>query len=685
MQLTDRLPLITLYHFIQRLSIVVILIASSAATYAQWVNKNLGLYGGDIETLVSNGSVLFAGTYGNGIFRSTDRGLSWQSVSEQFKNTHIEHLYATTDKVYAATWGGVFVSSDNGDSWKDAGLVNKGIVGAVVPSGNLLYAAAGTILYRSDNEGATWVEIGDKLTSGFFTTLYAHEGIIYIGTNLGAYRIADNEDEWTPLTNLGSKLTYDFLVSGSTLYAATLSGVYSSQNGGDTWTALTSGLNNSVSAIGIIGSTLYAAGTHTGLYKSSNNGGTWVAASNGLTTNYLIDLAIIGPDIFVATVAAGVFHSVDAVQWTPVNYGLTNCSIEAITMKDSHIFAGTRHGLFRWNDQVERWDAMDNGLNFKSKNINTLLVNNNKLFAATSGGLFYFDENAGTWIEVELPKTEPIVVSIASTTGYIYAAISGDYVYRSSNNGGTWQKTGVGLPYPNFRTMAAFGNELFVATYDDGVFRSSDNGATWIELKNGGEHIDVVSLYSDGQNICTASLNGILHSADNGNTWMKAEGFYGTFPTNIVHDATGLGLYVADFNGLYRSEDNGASWTLVNDLITEPGYVMILNDKLYVGATGEFWVVPLAFTVGVEIPFAKNALSVFPNPATKRITVGLPATNGCLISYELISGTASVVASGSIETSDGQVGINIENISPGVYVLRTQGCQKTAWVRVVVY
>ncbi|MDQ3011765.1 MAG: hypothetical protein M3X11_13785, partial [Acidobacteriota bacterium] len=49
---------------------------SATPTRGQWVQTN-GPYGGDIRALLVNGTNLFAGTNGGGVFLSTNNGQSW--------------------------------------------------------------------------------------------------------------------------------------------------------------------------------------------------------------------------------------------------------------------------------------------------------------------------------------------------------------------------------------------------------------------------------------------------------------------------------------------------------------------------------------------------------------------------------------------------------------------------------
>ena len=76
----------------------------------------LGLDGHNVTALHAAGALLLAGTYGDGLFRSTDRGRSWERIETG--------LTASTFRFVTAELAGteparVFRSSDDGRSWAE--------------------------------------------------------------------------------------------------------------------------------------------------------------------------------------------------------------------------------------------------------------------------------------------------------------------------------------------------------------------------------------------------------------------------------------------------------------------------------------------------------------------------------------------------------------------------------------
>jgi len=94
---------------------------------AQWTPTS-GVSGGNIWCMTTNtaGNTLFAGTFGYGIFKSADNGVSWTPADSGIKGTYgtyILSLIPSGSNIIAGTVGGIFYSSNNGVSWNVADTI----------------------------------------------------------------------------------------------------------------------------------------------------------------------------------------------------------------------------------------------------------------------------------------------------------------------------------------------------------------------------------------------------------------------------------------------------------------------------------------------------------------------------------------------------------------------------------
>src|SRR5215831_2440604 len=139
----------------------------TTAMMGQWTQTN-GPYGGNITALLSvSGGNLFAGTYG-GVFLSTNNGQSWTAVNNGLTNQYVYALVVSGGNLFAGTYGGVFLTTNNGQSWT---AVNNGLtnltnlrVQALAVSGDNLFAGTDGGVFLSTNNGQSWTAVNNGLT-----------------------------------------------------------------------------------------------------------------------------------------------------------------------------------------------------------------------------------------------------------------------------------------------------------------------------------------------------------------------------------------------------------------------------------------------------------------------------------------------------------------------------------------
>ena len=116
-----------------------------------------------IEALAINPATpatIYAGTYGGGVFKSTNNGGSWDAVNSGLTNALVLSLAidpSAPDTLYAGTQQrGVFKSTNGGGSWSAVGLTDTFAVNALAidPSAPAtLYAGTDSGVFKSSNGG----------------------------------------------------------------------------------------------------------------------------------------------------------------------------------------------------------------------------------------------------------------------------------------------------------------------------------------------------------------------------------------------------------------------------------------------------------------------------------------------------------------------------------------------------
>ena len=200
--------------------------------FSQWVQMN-GIYGGSVYSVACNGNNIFAGTISNGVFHSTNFGITWLYTS--LNNKTILSLSVNGNIIFAGTWSsGVYRSTDNGSNWIQTTLNNRNIRSLAI-SGNYIFAGTdGFGIYRSTDNGNTWNQT--QLNTQNVLTLAINGNIIFAGTDsYGIYLSTDFGNNWVQ-TGLNNQTIISFLISENNIFAGTLdSGVWLSTNNGVSW------------------------------------------------------------------------------------------------------------------------------------------------------------------------------------------------------------------------------------------------------------------------------------------------------------------------------------------------------------------------------------------------------------------------------------------------------------------
>ncbi len=285
---------------------------------AVWIfaNKTVahGLGSNTVNGVYVSGSTVYAATDG-GLSISTDGGASFinKTTNDGLGNNSVYDVFLGGGTIYAGTAYGVSFSTDGGVSFTNRttadGLGSNGVPG-VFASGGVIYAATTGGLSISTDGGVSFNNktTANGLGSNFVYDVYVNGSAVYAATT-GGLSISTNSGasfiNRTTASGLGDNLVRGVFQSGSTIYAATNGGLSISNNWGVSFTNKTkvNGLgHNIVYRVYANGSMVYAA-TWGGLSISEDGGSSFVnkTTADGLGTNYTHDVFTVGSTVYAAT------------------------------------------------------------------------------------------------------------------------------------------------------------------------------------------------------------------------------------------------------------------------------------------------------------------------------------------------------------------------------------------------
>ena len=221
--------------------------------------------------------VLYAGSFGDGLYRSADSGGSWERLENG-----LPEFWAPTaikvfnGKIYAGNWfGGAFVSADDGATWqaiKDLPADASFLCFAELGGGRLLAGAYPGGVFRSDDDGQTWRAFQTGVRDEFIDDFIVFDDTVIVGTDDGIYQMTEDESGWSELTNYVENIrggANSFARIGKSLFASTFGrGIAVSYDNGQTWGKYNNGMYSERG--------FYFAEIDHELYFGSGGAGMWV-------------------------------------------------------------------------------------------------------------------------------------------------------------------------------------------------------------------------------------------------------------------------------------------------------------------------------------------------------------------------------------------------------------------------
>ncbi|GEM_PF-6744035 len=583
-----------------------------------------------------NPDILYAGTYGAGIYVSMDGGKTWNPSNAGLGKGTVNSIVIDPSHpkiIYAGLFdqGGMYKSTDAGKTWA---AINNGI--DIDRAGNwtgLVYMDPSNSqhLYFSDADGGGWL----------YVTVDGGENWIRTSFENDCPQISD--------------LAID-PANGQHLYASAADqpdntgcmGVYESKNSGQSWVRLNTpdlpnppGGDNWHLAVDPNDFKIIYAGGYTKTFKSVDGGQTWVKIlDDGCLRIYVhpTDGTIFcgqGKRVQISHDQGVSWSQTDLGYYKNKGNGQETYAFAAVPGTET-IYAGTDQVL-RSDNGGRSWTKLG-GLGASRTRIVIDPTNDKLLFLTAMEGSWsdYRSTDAGsTWSKSSLNNVEGGLMTFDPVHKLIYrpsasrqgiSEAGNEGLFRSSNNGISWQPFGRGdntinepwqlLPDPNDPSKLWLIDEC-----NAGLAVSQDDGAHFSLMPNfPWKNLCVPILLEDnrGQNIYVVSMDtgsgSFFASFDSGNHWnaSKSNDLNGYFNSAVLDPANPAIVYLGStYQGILKTTDAGKSWNVINSnmagrSITElainpknPQTVYAATDSgLYMTLNGGDWWWPVVQGLG---------------------------------------------------------------------------------------
>lgn len=656
----------------------------------------------------------FRGSYGNGILRSSDGGVSWDKVLdwEYSDKQGVQVIRVNPQRpnsVWAGTSRGLYRSLNGGDSWelmKDLAMITDIEINPL--DTNVIHMSCGNFyssghgIYRSIDGGINWIKATGELPASYggkalLSMSPENPDIVYAGIGNGyssgsgtwLCKTTDGGVNWMIVSDVNYSsyqgwFAHDVAVYPNDPDTVLCFGVYGwrSDDGGYSMNKITSigtGTNIHVDFHALEfqpGSprTFYIA-SDGGIYRSQDLGNTFDRLDAGLVTTQFYN---------------GFSNSVQ----DPLK------SLGGLQDNGTYKFVGIDNWVYE-NGGDGSWTAID------PTNDDILYVSSQylRISKSTNGGASF---NTVSPPEVgAVSFIAPFVLAPNSPTT-IYAGRS--RVYKSLNGGSSWTAMNYGEeldgnPVLSMAVSYQNQNKIYVATAPRygpmKVFLSTNGGNAWTNIRGGLPErypVDLaVNPTNDSEVYIALSGFGSPHlykSTNSGFAWIDISQQLPDVPTSAVEidPLDPQHIFVGNDLGVYYSEDGGENWILFSDGL--PEVVMVKDLKISIPSrklrlathgNGAYEIqLPQAVSSG-KLPENETGLKVWPIPVVDEINLEFwsPRMEEGVLSLFNLSGKCVFRSSKTLLPGINQLNIKDIELSNGYYLLEIRTEDRSRVVRIV--
>ena len=562
--------------------------------------SNGTLFAGTGESNPGGGSLSYGGS---GVYRSTDRGVTWQHVGLQDSQriSRIAIDPTNPNRIFVAATGhlfspggerGLYRSTDGGDTWQ--------------------------LVLAGDNAttGASDVAIDPTNPQRVFAAMWDHRREPdlrrYGGVGSGVYRSTDGGNTWARLGNglpaasadvgrIGIALAPS---SPSQMYAIVIDtlgffqGFYVSVNGGDTWTMLPNqaDLDSSQSSFGwwfgriwvdpVDPNHVFVAGVP--LMESLLAGAVWIDGGSVHADQHAMAWDSKVPDRVYLGNDGGFYRSdSNGGTWTKATYEPYTqfYGVDVSELDPTRVVGGAQdNGSLRsyptqWNSHGGG-DGEENLINYLEQDRIYFCSQYGSCRRSTNGG------NSSSPFGLRVSARSNWFTPIAfdpNDPAIMYTG--GNILNRSTNHAANWSAISPDLSagpgrdtlYP-FGTLTTIGvgktdgNVLFAGLDDGRLWTTKNLGTSWTQLLDDdipGTWVTRVIVDPTNHDIAYATFSGfrsgnhtpyVSKTTDGGTTWTNITGNLPQAPVNGIV-LLGTAIYVATDVGVYVTRNGGTSWS----------------------------------------------------------------------------------------------------------------------------
>ena len=596
----------------------VIIVATNEHIYrsidcgAEWVISETGIsmvgIGLNVHFYKPNPNIVFLQVGANIWYRSTNNGISWQTLPYIASN-HFSYN-AESGLIVLISTEMIWESYDEGETWEEREISiidNNFMITSFLVVDDLTYICCGfnnsfeERIFVSFDAGVSWENITYGYDFNYVTSILKHQNDVYItvlrseteSPDAGVYKLNMQEQSWVQMGNDFAKENTGFNIKcfNDEIHLLSL------KNGLFIYNVNSGETNNYVP---------------NSIFENNAN----FCNGNSISNQHI--------DINTSFLYEG---ENDFNQWTRVD-SVYNIFDMARSQFDENLCVAlsARRGVYCSNDGGVNWELSNNGIDDQDK----VLLNN----------VYFLSEN---------------VILISGYEAMLHSINTRSFVYRSEDGGESWIKTHernteLGEHHISLDAMMLIDGVYYALMNNDGLQKSDDLGLTWESVfyldgrifSNLDYDYQTGEMYIVTQNYSITPSISEVYKTNDFEEWIEcAFSFSQEFSIiDIVIDPVNSGYIIcsifsrADMNSLCPhlmiSNDNCLTWQdySFNEIsqlnrIIDFHVIMETNELLLSVTNSSLYKITLDFlsTNEHKIDFINNRISSFPNPFNPETTL----------------------------------------------------------------
>ena len=586
----------------------------------------------------SSQQIIYAGSPGGGLWKSTNAGSSWSPLGDQFANMEIWAIAIdpnNTNTVYIGnSTGDLYKSTNAGASFSILMNQSSGRVTDILINPNnsseIFAALRYNGLFKTTNGGSNWTEVitsnieDVEYKPGSTTTVYACGDNFYRSTNSGSSftqvssGIQASERMKLAVSPANSNYVYIVQKKGGGfgyLYRSTNSGVSFTTQSDHTGTNYIGSQGSRDMAIAVSNTNINEV--HIGgfnMYKSTNGGTSFTKECDWYYPNttsgtyeyvhadievmqYIDGRLYVGSDggIFRSTNAGADFTDISTGMGVHQFYRISSSAADKDIVvggaqdNGTNTMYGTGHNWRHWIGA----DGMDCATHPTNSNIMFGCYQFGGMRKSTNGGVSLAsmvsppENGSGNWVT-------PIAID-PNNGNRVYAGYSDLYRHDNSASSGSWVNTSSSFSFSGKLShieMCPSNSDVIYVAASSRIYKSSNitsASPSWTQLTGTSGTINDIAVdpYNENRVVVVTSYGYVYESTNGGSSWTRIDSGLpsGSKKTAVLDRSSNKGIYVGLDGVVYFRNNTTSGWELFSNNLPKVDVTEL--DLYYSSTSGE--------------------------------------------------------------------------------------------------